>query len=170
MAALAVLTRPSLFFTTDRKKEDEICAVFQMRGPFLLPLPCGPKGPSSCLLCPQTSPNSAASHFPSSRDGIPSFQPSHLLFWKSGDNYPFTYLGKKQRGWWAICSSREHEKQFSWYFQVSKWENILGCTGSNVEACPGRPFLLLKLCFGSMVCAILTSRVKRHFAVKEHKS
>lgn len=96
MAAPSVLTWPSLFFTTDCKEEDEICTFFQMWGPFLLPLSCGPEGPNSCLLRLQTS-NSAASHFTSSRDRLLSFQPSHLLFWKSRDNCPFTYLSKKRR-------------------------------------------------------------------------
>lgn len=122
------------------------------------------KDPIPAFYPPQTSPNSAVSHFPSSSDRLLSFQPSHLLFWKSGDNCP-SHTSARNRRDRAICPSGEQEKQFSWSFQVSKWENIPCCAGSNIQAYPRRPFLLLNLHFGSLVCVILTSRVKCHFAV-----
>lgn len=92
------------------------------------------------------------------------------LFWKNGDNCPFIYLSKKYRCQGAICPSREQEKQFSSSVPVSKREKLLGCSGSNVEACLGRSFLLLNPCSRSMVCAVLTSWVECHFAVQEGKS
>lgn len=157
MAAPAVLTQPSLFFATDRKVEDEISALF--------PPPVA-SWPQRTQFLPFVSPIQLWITFLQRQ--TPIF-PAVYYFGKVVTSTPLHTSARNKGHWGQSTLLGRQEKQFSWSFQVSKWENILGCTGSNVEACPQRPFLLINLCFGSRVHAILTSRVKWHFAVKEGK-
>lgn len=134
-AAPSVLTWPSLFFTTDCKEEDEIC-TFRCGGPSSSRCLVALKDPIPAFCICRLPVQLQVISLPPETDSYLS-SPAIYYFGKVVITAPLCTSAKNRgRAQWAVYPSREREKQFSRSLQISKWENILGCTGSDVEACP----------------------------------